>query len=148
MKLKKNIVGLGVAVGLAVAGVGGFFAIEACWLTSSERGAAQTALAAIDQLQNVGSVSDEDFSARADQAEQAIEAARQAAVTNRDQDVAYALMRYFGSTIKEQDTMRMEIRAERSSTSADRDPASDPQLHTAEFATRHSLSSSLHETLD
>jgi hypothetical protein len=143
IKLKKNLAGFGVVLGL-VAGVGGaFWVIESHWLTSAERGAAQTALTAIDNLQDAGPVSDEDFDAKVDQAEQAVEAAQLAASTSRDQNVAYALMRYLGSTVKEQDTMRMQNRG-----SAEQGPEFDAQPLSAEFTIRHSLSSSLHQTLN
>jgi hypothetical protein len=149
MKSNKRWVRTGIALGIAVLGVGAFAAYQLYWLTSAEHSTAQSALAAVDGLQTVNALSDEEFDAKAKQAEEAVDAARDAALTVRDQKVAFALARYLGSIEVEQGAIREENRAQR----ADADPAGryltvGSSLHPGRSAATRSLSVSLHETLD
>jgi hypothetical protein len=149
MNSKKRLVRFGIAFGIVALGVGAFAAYELCWLTSAERNTAQTALVAVDGLQTSGALSDEEFDVKAKQVEQTVETAQQAALTVRDQKVAFALARYLGSIEVEQGAIRTQNRALRE----DADPAgryllADSSLYAGRSAATRSLSLSLHETLD
>jgi len=118
--------GLGFGIGMVV--IASFVGLEYSWLTSGERTAAQQALTAIDNLQTFG-LNDENSDAQLQQTESAVEIARQAVRTQRDQKVAFALMQYLGS---------VELDRERAAGTS----------HLASSTAKHSLSLKLHETLD
>ncbi len=149
MKSKKSVVRVGIALGIVAVCVGAFAAYELYWLTSAERNAAQSALALVDGLQTVNALSDEEFDAKAKQADEAVDSAREAALTVRDQKVAFALARYLGSIEVEQGAIRIESRGQQ----ANADPAGryvlvGSSLYAGRSAATRSLSVSLHETLD
>ena len=147
MKSKKSLVRIGMALGIVAAVVGAFAAFENCWLTSSERDAAQSALVAVDGLQTSNLVTDEEFAAKAKQAETSVEIAQETALTVRDQNVAFALARYLGSIEVEQGDIRMQNRAQQ----ADADPVGRyvlVQMPADRSAATRSLSLSLHKELD
>ena len=81
MKLNRRLVRIGIALGIVVVGIGAFTAYQQYWLTLAEHNAAQSALVAVDGLQTVNALSDEEFDLKAQQAEESVEAARAAAFT-------------------------------------------------------------------
>ncbi len=135
LRSKKFLVRFGIGFGSALVAVGALVAFECCWLTSSERNTAQAALTAIDDLRNFSTFNDEDFDARAQVVQDAVEAARQAAHTARDQQVAFALIQYLGSIEAEHEAMRTRV-------------LTSEQIAAPESASSRSLSLQLHETLN
>jgi hypothetical protein len=149
MDLKKKLGRIGIALGIVAAGVGAFTAYQLCWLTSAERDAAHAALAAVDGLQTYNALSDDQFDAKAQQAEETVETAREAALTVRDQKVAFALRRYLGSIEVEQGVIRMQKQAQRDEAdSAEGYVLVDSSVHAGRTAATRSLRLSLHEALD
>jgi len=135
VKSKKFLVRFGIGFASALVAFGALVAAECCWLTSAERNSAQAALTAIDNLQNSATFSDEDFDARAQEVQNAVEAARRTAHTARDQQVAFALIQYLGSIESEREAMRTRGLAQE-------------EIAVPENATSRTLSLKLHETLD
>jgi hypothetical protein len=146
MKLNRRLVRIGIALGIVVIGIGAFTAYQQCWLTSAEHNAAQSALVAVDGLQTVNALSDEEFDAKAQQAEESVETAREAAFTVRDQKVAFALRRYLGSIEVERSAIRMQKRDEADSSIGY--GLVDSSLHAGRTAAARSLRLSLLEQLD
>jgi apolipoprotein N-acyltransferase len=103
---RKILVWFGVVFGVLVVGFVSLYEIERHWLTPGERSAAKVALAQIDGLQDFASLSDEDFNAREKQAEAKVEDAKQAAVTERDDWVAFELSFYLDDTQSDQREIR------------------------------------------
>jgi hypothetical protein len=135
LKSKKFLVRFGIGFGSALVAVGALVGAECFWLTSAERNSAQAALTAIDNLQNSSTFSDEDFDARAQEVQNAVEMARQAAHTARDQEVAFALIQYLGSIEAEHEATRTRV-------------LTSEEITVPESPTSRSLSLKLHETLD
>jgi hypothetical protein len=140
LKSKQNLVTLATIFGIVISSVCTFAAVQLCWLTPDERDAARSALTAIDNLQNSGLVDGDDAAAQTKQAEDAVETARQAARTSRDQDVAFALIQYLGSIETERQTVQ--------SQGLTQERIADPAVHLSAAASSRSLSLKLHETLD
>jgi len=148
LKSKKTLAAIAAAVGIVAFSVCTFAAVQMCWLTPGERDAARAALAAVDDLRTFAAL-DDGADPKLKQAEDAVETARQAARTRRDQDVAFALIQYLGSIEDEQATMSNEGPAQ--------EPVAVPPVHGVqpgdaahftETAISRSLSLKLHETLD
>jgi len=146
LQSKKTLAAIGAGLGIVTVSVCAFAAVQMCWLTPGEQTAARTALNAIDELRNAGSVAGDGADTRVHQAEDAVETARRAAQTKRDQDVAVGLMQYLSS-------IELERQALRTQGDLVEVPAA-MQLQTAgaarltETALSRSLSLKLHETLD
>jgi apolipoprotein N-acyltransferase len=104
---RKIWVGIGIVFGIAAVGFGTLYLVERHWLTSGEREAGKAALVQIDALQNFDLISDEDFDARAKQAEEKVEAAKQAALTIRDERVADILYVYVSGIETEQGDVKL-----------------------------------------
>ena len=98
-----------VGLGIVIAGFFAWAAVEQYWLTSGERDAAKAALAQIDGLQDFTSLSDQDFDARVKQAEAKVETAKHAAVTQRDEGLAFDLEVYLGETRIDRDQIRWAL---------------------------------------
>lgn len=148
MASKKSLVRFGKVFGIVALVAGAFAAYQLCWLTSAERGAAQSALTAADGLQASNALSDEEFDAKAVQVEETVENAREAAFTVRDQKVAFALARYLGSIEVEQGAIRQNRAQGENAGPAGRYVLADNSLLAGRSAATRSLSLSLHETLD
>jgi hypothetical protein len=99
---RKIFVGFGIVIVLLCA----WYALERYWLTPGERNAARAALVQIDGLQDFVSLSDQDFDARKKQAEEMIDAAKQAAVTQRDELLALQLDGYLSLTEADREEVR------------------------------------------
>jgi hypothetical protein len=147
VNFRKILVRVGIAFGIAAC-FGAVAAYELCWLTSGEHRAAESALVQIDALQSFGSLSDENFDAMANKADDAVEIARQQASTLRDQKVAFALMQYLGSTVTKRSTIQMQGLADQQAPPAHLDLQLNGTMHSTEVAAKRSLSSTLHEALD
>jgi hypothetical protein len=105
----KICIGIGIVVVFAVVGLNAFFAVERYWLTPGERRAARTALAQIDGLQNLDSISDQDFSAKTKLVQQSVDLAHDAAWTIRDKQIVAELMRYSLATVIDRRSIRMRM---------------------------------------
>jgi hypothetical protein len=145
LKSKKFMVRFGIGFVAAFVAFGALAAFECCWLTRAERNSAQAALVAIDGLQDFNSLSDDDFDARVQDVQNAVVTARQAAATIRDQQVAFALVRYLSSIEIERNVSR---RQQQSDSLGEQELRSDAALHMGQNGIVRSLSSSLHQTLD
>lgn len=135
LKSKKFLMRFGIGFGSALVAFGALVAAECFWLTGAERNSAQAALTAIDDLQNSAAFSDEDFDAKAQDVQNAVEVARQAAHTARDQRVAFALIQYLSSIESQREAMRTHGLAQE-------------EISVPETRTSRTLSLKLHETLD
>jgi hypothetical protein len=101
---RKILVGFGVIV----VGLVSWHLLDVHWITPVERSAARAALLQIDALQNLGSISDEDFKARAKQAEGEVETAKRAAWTSRDKVIYSVLYAYVSGIELQRD--RVQVR--------------------------------------
>jgi type IV secretory pathway VirJ component len=148
MKSTKTFAALGAAFGIITASVCTFAAVQMCWFTPGEQNAARAALTAVDDLQNFASANGDDPDSRLRQAEDAVETARQAARTTRDQKVAFALIQYLGSIEAERAATQAQAPApERIAAPAVEDLAPGETTHLTEAASR-SMSLKLHALLD
>jgi hypothetical protein len=149
LKLKKTRAVWGAALGIVTVLACTFAAVQMCWLTPGEQDAAREALAAVDDLQTFASVSSGDADVRLMRAQDAVETARQAARTARDQHVAFALMQYLSSIERERETMRAQgIDSVQMDAPVIGNLQPARAAHLTETASSHSLSLKLHETLE
>jgi multidrug resistance efflux pump len=102
---RKILIGFGVAVSF----LGVWCAVERYWLTPREHKSAKVALAQIDEIQDFASLSDQDFEAREKQAEQKVEVAKHAALTQRDELIALSLDLYLNDTKDDRDEVRRAL---------------------------------------
>jgi hypothetical protein len=97
-----------IGIGIVFVGFVSWVSVEQQWLTPGERSAARAALVQIDALQNLSSISDEDFKARAKQAEGKVETAKRAAWTSRDKIIYSVLYAYVSGIELQRD--RVQVR--------------------------------------
>jgi hypothetical protein len=145
---KKFLVRFGIGFGAAFVLFGAFVLVEYSWLTAGERQAAQSALAAIDGFQRFDTANDDDFVAKVQDVQAAVDNARRSAATFRDQQVAFSLLRYLGSIEIEQETARTNKVAQdwiEASEIRDLSPAETMRLTDL---TGRLLSLKLHQELD
>jgi hypothetical protein len=98
-----------IGIGIVFIGFGFWIWTDQHWLTPGERSAAKEALAQIDGLQDFAPLSDQDFDVREKQAEAKVEAAKHAAVTQRDKGLAFDLEVYLGETTIDRDEVRRAL---------------------------------------
>jgi hypothetical protein len=99
--LRRILIGFGVVVGVLVVGYRILYEVEWHWVSPGERRTARAALAQIDAIQNVETISRDDFEARESGLKQKLRAARGAGWTNRDIGVYGILDAYIEGTEQE-----------------------------------------------
>ena len=113
---RKILVWFGVVVAVVVVGYVLWGALSWHWLTPGERNAARAALVQLDALQNSGSLNNEEFSARAKQAERGMDNAFRAAWTTRDRMIVGKLMGYQLDIVVKRMQMRRQALPEQRKT--------------------------------
>jgi hypothetical protein len=139
---RKNLIRIGIVLGILVVVLGIAFVIETHWTTAGERKVANDALAKIDAMQNLVQANGNDFETRDQQAKQIVEAADRAAWTIRDRQVAFLLSFYLSNI--EQTRRDIEIRAmmqERKIHRSDRLLENDKKWDAMNLQTRFELRS-------
>jgi len=106
---RRILVWFGIISGILVVGFVALYEVERHWLTPGERSAARAAQTQIDALQDFASLSDQDFDAKDKQAKAEVEAATNAAVTQRDDWLAFQLDVYLSETEGDRDEVRMAL---------------------------------------
>jgi hypothetical protein len=145
---RKILVVTGIVLGILALGIGSLYEVNERWLTPREKSLAKAAFAQIDALQDVASFSDEDFDAKSKDAEAKVKAAQQAAMTVRDEQIAFVLDGYRGEIEDERDNIKMQkLMQERhvpiKSSGRSFEETLNTQVEVAKF-----LRSVLHRTLD
>lgn len=149
IKSKRFFVRFGIGFAAAFVVAGTWLVFEFAWLSAGERSAAQPALVAIDGLQNVDVVKDDDYDAKVQQVQKTVENARQSAATFRDQQVAFALLQYLGSIEIEQETIRTSGLAQNRIEAPEiRGLGPAETTHLTDNAASRSLSLKLHQALN
>ncbi|MGD0521600.1 MAG: hypothetical protein ABSA48_10130 [Terracidiphilus sp.] len=148
--VRKIFVGLGIIFGIFVLGLVFLFLAEQCWITPRERAAARVALAQIDALQNLNSVSDGDFDAMADQATAKLRNAAHEMWTRRDRRIFSELMAYLYVTEVARDDMqgRKSTQQRHFPLAAIMDRVLNQKLDPQGIELKGSLRSELHKALD
>jgi hypothetical protein len=85
---------VGLVLGVVVVGVVLWAWIWTHWLTAKERNAGSVALVQVDALQNFDGMSDADFDAKVKLAQEKVDAANHAVLTEKDNEVAGTLWFY------------------------------------------------------
>jgi hypothetical protein len=106
---RKILIVSGIVLGIAAVGLGVLYEVNLRWLTTRERNAAKVALAEIDGLQDFAPLSDQDFDTKDKQAKAEVEAATNAAVTQRDDWLAFQLDIFLSETEGDRDEVRMAV---------------------------------------
>ena len=91
---QKIFVGLGIFLGIVVAGYVLWSVVDRNWITPGERSTAKVALGKLDALQDVGFLNDKEFVVWAKLIARRVDDAHQAARTTRDRKIVAALMSY------------------------------------------------------
>ena len=99
--LRRILLGFGIVVGVLVCGLGVLYVVEWHWLSPGERKAGKAVLAQIDSLQNLETISRDDFEARERGLPEKLKAARETAWTLRDKGVYSELFVYLLVTEQE-----------------------------------------------
>jgi hypothetical protein len=99
--LRRILIGFGVLIGVLFVGYRVFYETEMRWLTSGERQTGRAVLAQIDSIQDLETISREDFEARERGLSDRLDAARDAARTMRDRVVYSTLYSYLEDTEQE-----------------------------------------------
>ena len=142
---RRILVGIGVAVGLICT----WIAAELYWITPGERNAARIGIAQIDSIQNLDSISDEDFDAWDKQAVEKVEAARLAARTIRDERIADALYGYLSAIEVGRSNVKMrKLMQERHVPIKDSQQKLDDEIDSTGKQVTQFLRSVLHRALD
>ena len=119
---RKILVWFGVVLAVVVVGYVFWGVLSWYWLTPGERNAARAALVQFDALQDSGSLSDEEFSARAKQAERSMDNAFRAAWTTRDRMIFFKLEGYqLDIVVKRWQMRRQELSQQRKTSLTDSD---------------------------
>jgi hypothetical protein len=95
---RKNLVRIGIVLGVLVVVLGAVFAVELSWLTSGERKAATVAMVQINALQDFDSISMDDANTRCKQTWEAVRTSEHVSWTLRDHHVAFFLSDYLWMT--------------------------------------------------
>jgi hypothetical protein len=135
---RKILVGFGIVFAVAVIGFCGWYVVGRYWLTPGERSSAMAALVQIDALRELGSLGNEDFASRANQAKRRVDSAEHAAWTGRDESVSMRLGIYLIMVMVERHDLQ-KIMAGQQASSANWD---------ADRKANGKISSSLHQALD
>ena len=91
---RKLLIGFGIAFGLCLIGLFGWYEVEVRWLTSGEREKARAALRAAEEFDKAEPLSNIEFDARRKQLDARVKAAEAAAKTIRDHSVEMRLYWY------------------------------------------------------
>ena len=142
---RRILVGIGVAVGLLCT----WIAAELYWITPGERNAARIAIVQIDSMQNLDSISDEDFDARDKQAAEKVETAKLATRTIRDERIADALYGYLSAVEVGRSNVKMrKLMQERKVSVKESDREFEEQLDASGKEVTQFIRSVLHRALD
>ena len=118
---RRILVGVGIALGVLVAGFGLVYLLEWYWVTPGERNAGRLVLAQIDGLQDFDSISREDFEAKEKGLSEKLNAARSAAWTLRDKGVYSESFAYLLVTESERREVFMQREMEQETSIAESD---------------------------
>jgi hypothetical protein len=99
--LRRNLIGFGIVVCVLVGVLGILYEGEGHWLTPGERRTGRATLAQIDAIQNLETISRDDFEVREQGLSEKLEAARNAAWTRRDKGAYTILFVYLLATEQE-----------------------------------------------
>jgi hypothetical protein len=146
--IRKVLVVFGIAFAVLFLTAGVLYEAEMHWLTPGERSAAKAALVEIDALQNAETMNGEEFDFAEKKARQRFQAARDAARTYRDQEVAAALSTYLILTRYRWDAARYELEFPVSSSEIDANRRSEIEHRKSNIEMRKWLRSVLHKELD
>jgi len=99
--LRRILIGFGVFIGVLAVGFLILYEVEWHWLTPGERRTGRAALTQIDAIQNLETISRDDFETRESGLEQKLRTARDSALTMRDKGVYSILFVYLLDTERE-----------------------------------------------
>ena len=114
---RKILAKFGIVVVTLALGFGVLHVVERYWLTPGERHAGRAVLAQIDALQNIESISREDFDAGVNGSVQELKAASEACWTGRDKAVYSELFLYLLMTESERRDVFMQEQVQQSDPS-------------------------------